>query len=72
MEQLLREWRELEQQIRQGGGASKIARQHKEGKFTARERIAKLVDAAAPVYELGLLMAYDKYDGQAPDRKSVV
>ena len=66
MEQLLREWRELEQQIRQGGGASKIARQHKEGKFTARERIAKLVDAAAPVYELGLLMAYDKYDGQAP------
>ena len=72
MEQLLAEWRELEEQLRQGGGAAKIARQHKDGKFTARERIQKLVDTDAPVFELGLLIAYDKYDGQAPDRKSVV
>ena len=66
MEQLLAAWRELEEQLRQGGGAAKIARQHKDGKFTARERIQKLVDADAPVFELGLLIAYDKYDGQAP------
>ena len=31
--------RELEARLREGGGADKIARQHKQGKLTARERI---------------------------------
>lgn len=57
---------ELEEKLREGGGASKIDRQHKDGKLTARERIAKLIDPGALFLEIGLLIAYDKYDGQAP------
>ena len=33
-----------EQKIRQGGGAKAIEAQHKKGRLTARERIAKLID----------------------------
>ncbi len=66
MDQLLAQWRELEEKVRQGGGPAKIAKQHKEGKLTARERVAQLVDPGAPVLELGLLVAWDLYDGQAP------
>ena len=58
--------RELEERLRQGGGPDKIGRQHKQGKLTARERIAKLCDPDTPFVEVGLLVAYDKYDGQAP------
>jgi len=57
---------ELEEKLREGGGAAKIERQHKDGKLTARERIAKLIDPGALFLEIGLLIAYDKYDGQAP------
>ena len=49
-----------------GGGAAKIAKQHKAGKLTARERIAKLLDPGARFLEIGLLIAYDQYEGQAP------
>ena len=58
--------RELEATLRAGGGADKIARQHKQGKLTARERIALLCDTGAPFVEIGLLVAYDDYEGQAP------
>lgn len=58
--------RELEATLRQGGGADKIARQHKQGKLTARERIDGLNDPGALFVEIGLLVAYDEYDGQAP------
>lgn len=58
--------RALEDQLRQGGGAEKIARQHKQGKWTARERIAALCDPQARFLEVGLLVAFDQYDGQAP------
>ena len=57
---------DLEEKLRAGGGPSKIERQHKDGKLTARERIAKLIDPGALFLEIGLLIAYDKYDGQAP------
>ncbi|HEV2198446.1 MAG TPA: acyl-CoA carboxylase subunit beta [Bryobacteraceae bacterium] len=57
---------ELEEKLREGGGTSKIERQHRDGKLTARERIAKLIDPGALFLEIGLLIAYDKYDGQAP------
>jgi 3-methylcrotonyl-CoA carboxylase beta subunit len=56
----------LEERIRQGGGPAKIAKQHRDGKLTARERVGKLIDADSPFLEIGLLLAYDKYDGQAP------
>ena len=60
------EVRELEERLRQGGGAERIARQHKQGKLTARERIERLCDEGALFVETGLLVAYDQYDGQAP------
>lgn len=56
----------LTEQLQQGGGADKIQKQHQQGKLTARERIAALLDANARFQEIGLLIAYDQYDGQAP------
>ena len=60
------ELRALEARLRQGGGPDKVDRQHKQGKLTARERIERLCDAKARFLEVGLLVAYDQYDGQAP------
>jgi 3-methylcrotonyl-CoA carboxylase beta subunit len=60
------ETRELESRLRLGGGADKIERQHSQGKLTARERIEALCDPGARPVEIGLLVAYDQYDGQAP------
>ncbi len=64
--QLSGELRELETRLRQGGGSAKTERQHAQGKLTARERIALLCDPESRFLEIGLLLAYDKYDGQAP------
>ena len=64
--QLSSELRELEAKLREGGGKSKTDRQHAQGKLTARERIALLSDPGSRFLEVGLLLAYDKYDGQAP------
>ncbi|HEX6053225.1 MAG TPA: carboxyl transferase domain-containing protein, partial [Gemmatimonadaceae bacterium] len=58
--------RRLEASLREGGGADRIAKQHKQGKLTARERIERLADAGSRFLEIGLLVAYDQYDGQAP------
>jgi 3-methylcrotonyl-CoA carboxylase beta subunit len=58
--------RELEARLREGGGPDRIARQHKQGKLTARERVTKLCDDDATFVEIGMLVAHDKYDGQAP------
>ena len=58
--------RELERKLREGGGADKAARQHKQGKLTARERVTQLTDADEPFLEIGLLVAHDRYDGHAP------
>lgn len=66
LRELSAEVRELEVMLREGGGADKIARQHKQGKLTARERIDGLNDPGALFVEIGLLVAYDEYDGQAP------
>jgi 3-methylcrotonyl-CoA carboxylase beta subunit len=60
------ELRELEERLRQGGGAERITRQHKQGKLTARERVEQLCDPATRFLEVGLLVAYDQYEGQAP------
>ncbi len=64
--QLLEELRELEGRLLMGGGEEKIARQHKQGKLTARERVGLLLDVGAPRFETGLLVAYDRHDGAAP------
>src|SRR5687768_2169056 len=66
MRHLVDELRQLEDRLSGGGGASRIEKQHREGKLTARERIAKLIDPGAMFLEIGLLVAYDLYDSQAP------
>ena len=66
MRHLVDQLRKLETRVRDGGGRARIDRQHKAGKRTARERIAALLDPGAPFLEVGLLVAYDRYDGQAP------
>jgi 3-methylcrotonyl-CoA carboxylase beta subunit len=60
------ELRALEARLRQGGGPKRIERQHADGKLTARERIALLLDPRTRFQEVGLLVAHDRYDGQAP------
>ena len=66
LDEQTRQLRELEELLRGGGGAKKIEKQHRDGKLTARERIARLIDPEGPFLEIGLLIAYDLYEGQAP------
>jgi 3-methylcrotonyl-CoA carboxylase beta subunit len=66
MRLLIGQLEKLESRLREGGGAVRIERQHRAGKMTARERIASLLDPGSFFFEVGLLIAYDRYDGQAP------
>ncbi len=66
LRELAAEYRDLAVRLEQGGGAEKIRKQHDQGKLTARERIGHLLDPDTAWLEIGLLMAYDRYDGQAP------
>lgn len=66
LRELSDEIRALEARLREGGGKERIARQHKQKKLTARERIERLCDPESRFLEIGLLVAYDQYDGQAP------
>jgi 3-methylcrotonyl-CoA carboxylase beta subunit len=56
----------LEHKLKLGGGPDKIEKVHKQGKLTARERVDLLLDSGTYSQEIGLLVAYDQYDGQAP------
>ncbi len=66
MQHLLRQVQGIEARLRQGGGVERIAKQHRAGKLTARERIEKLIDRGSAFVEIGLLVAYDSYEGKAP------
>ena len=66
LRELTEELQRLETKLRLGGGRDKIDRQHQQGKLTARERIELLLDKDAYVQEIGLLVAYDQYNGGAP------
>src|SRR6266850_1609417 len=66
LRELTDELRQLEAKLRLGGGPEKIEKQHSQGKLTARERIDLLLDKEAYSQEIGLLVAYDQYDGGAP------
>jgi len=66
MRGLVQQLDDLEDRLRQGGGPKKIDKQHQDGKLTARERVSKLIDPGSLFLEIGLLIAHDKYDGQAP------
>src|SRR5437773_3662677 len=66
LRELTADLKRLEAKLRRGGGTDKIERQHKQGKLTARERIELLLDKTSFSQEIGLLVAYDQYDGGAP------
>ena len=56
------------EQIRTGGGARGIERQHRHGRLTARERLDQLFDSGSPRFECGLFAAWNMYTeyGGAP------
>ncbi len=56
----------LETKLREAGGAKKLEKLHQQGKLSARERVELLRDPGSSMLEIGLLVAYDQYDGQAP------
>jgi 3-methylcrotonyl-CoA carboxylase beta subunit len=68
MVDLLTGIKDEEEQIRQGGGHNAIEAQHRKGRLTARERLAKLVDPGSALFELGLYAAHEMYQewGGAP------
>ena len=63
---LAEELKVLRSSLIEGGGPEKIKRQHDQGKLTARERLSLLLDADSTWLEIGMLVAYDQYEGQAP------
>ena len=66
LRELSAEVRELEAKLREGGGPERIAKLHAQGKLSARERVTRVCDDGSRFMEIGLLVAYDQYDGQAP------
>jgi 3-methylcrotonyl-CoA carboxylase beta subunit len=58
--------RALENKLREAGGAKKLEKLHKQGKLSARERVELLRDPTSSMLEIGLLVAYDQYEGKAP------
>jgi len=58
----------IESQLREGGGAKAVKRQHDKGRLTARERVERLIDPGTGFQELGLWSAYGMYaeHGGAP------
>ncbi len=61
-----RELETLRRRLRLGGGTARIQRERDRGKLTARDRLQLLLDKGADWVEVGLLMAHDLYEGQAP------
>ncbi len=68
MVDLLTEIKNEEARLQEGGGAKAAEAQHKKGRLTARERIARLVDPKTEFFELGIYAAYEMYQewGGAP------
>ena len=48
-------------EVKEGGGEKGTERQHRHGRLTARERLARLVDQDAPLLECGLFAAWGMY-----------
>ncbi|PYU18877.1 MAG: methylcrotonoyl-CoA carboxylase [Acidobacteria bacterium] len=61
MVDLLTEIKNEEARLQEGGGAKAAEAQHKKGRLTARERIARLVDPKTEFFELGIYAAYEMY-----------
>jgi len=71
--ELLTEMKNQEELICQGGGAKAIESQHKKGRLTVRERIAKLIDPNTHFFELSLFAAFEMYEewGGAPSAGTI-
>lgn len=63
---MVAEYRELKERLIGGGGPAKVARMHERGQLAPRERVSALLDEGTPWFEIGLLVAHDRYDGEAP------
>src|SRR5262245_54179938 len=68
MEHLVAELRQKKDQLRQGGGPDRLAKQKEQGKLTARERIAALTDAGS-FEEFGLFAQHRQVHFGMADRE---
>jgi acetyl-CoA carboxylase carboxyltransferase component len=59
---------ELHEQAKQGGGADRVEKQHKQGKLTARERIDLLLDSGS-FRELDMFVMHRSHDFGMADKK---
>ncbi len=66
LRELSAEVRALEDRLREAGGAKRLQKLHDQGKLSARERVDLLRDPDSKFIEIGLLVAHDQYEGQAP------
>ena len=66
LRELSEEFQVLEKKLKLGGGEEKIEKIHSQKKLTARERVHQLFDPDQYQQEIGLLVAYEEYNGQAP------
>ncbi|HMK39022.1 MAG TPA: carboxyl transferase domain-containing protein [Bacteroidota bacterium] len=73
MQSLLNRLRTREETVREGGGKSAMEKHRNDGKMTARERIARLIDPGSAFLELGLFAAWEMYEeyGGAPSAGTV-
>jgi acetyl-CoA carboxylase carboxyltransferase component len=62
MEQLLQILETKNQQVKLGGGLSRIKKEHEKGKLTARERIDYLIDDESEFLEVGAFAADGMYE----------
>lgn len=63
---LCAEYHTLAGRLREGGGSARVAKMHARGQLAPRERVAALRDPGTPWHEIGLLVAHDRYEGEAP------
>jgi acetyl-CoA carboxylase carboxyltransferase component len=66
MAALVDELRERTALVARGGPPEAVERHRSRGKFTARERVARLCDHGSPFLELNALAAWECYEGEAP------
>ncbi|MBK9294642.1 MAG: methylcrotonoyl-CoA carboxylase [Oligoflexia bacterium] len=66
MEKLLKEYLRNFEKVTQGGGKEAILKHRARDKYTARERLTKLLDPGTPFLELSALAAWDMYSNEAP------
>ncbi len=50
------------ERIKQGGGQKKIDKEHEQGKMTARERVAYLIDEDSTFLEIGAFAGFEMYE----------